>query len=226
MVSGGVKSIADQVSDRLRSELLAGIHAVGEPMREEELASRFGVSRHPIRRAIQKLTMEGLLAAKPNCGAVVSSTATEHIVGLLTPMRKMLESYAIQHAFPKINSKHLDQWNAIVKQMARAGEDQDEQASLDCDAQFHQLILVAAELEDLVPLWLGIFGRMRDFHRKSNAKTRDLRIVAFVHQELLSSLLSGDLARACSDLGSHIEGTEFHERTKKAWDKKQRAIAK
>ncbi len=147
--------------------------------------------------------MEGPLAAKPNCGAVVSSTLTEHIIGLLTPMRKMLELYAIQQAFPKINSEHRDQWNAIIRQMARAGEDQDEQASLDCDAQFHQLILVAAEHEDLLPLWLGIFGRMRDFHRKSNAKTKDLRFVAFVHQELLSSLLSGDLTRACCDLGSH-----------------------
>ncbi len=68
------RTVADQVSDRLRSELLAGIYPIGRPLREQELAEHFGVSRHPIRKALQKLTLEGLLSAKPNCGVVVAAS--------------------------------------------------------------------------------------------------------------------------------------------------------
>lgn len=48
-----VKTVAEQVCDRLRSLLMAGIYEVGKPLREEELAARFGVSRHPIRKALK-----------------------------------------------------------------------------------------------------------------------------------------------------------------------------
>ncbi len=60
------RTVADQISDRLRSELLAGTYPIGRPLREQELAEHFGVSRHPIRKALQKLTLEGLLSARPN----------------------------------------------------------------------------------------------------------------------------------------------------------------
>ena len=74
-----VRTIADQVCDLLRSELLAGGYEAGSAMREEELAARFGVSRHPIRKALQKLSLEGLLTAKPNRGVVVAASQKEHV---------------------------------------------------------------------------------------------------------------------------------------------------
>ena len=185
-------------------------------MRETELAARFGVSRHPIRKALQTLTSEGLLQYKPNCGVVVATTSQAHVHGLLTPMRKQMELYALQLAFPNL-AKYRKRWDAIVLSMNRAGEDQDEQASLDCDAMFHQLILVSAGMDEMIPLWQSIFGRMRDYHEQVNAKQRDLRCVAFVHETLLQSLFSGDLRKASEDLLSHIEGSEFHEKTTQAW---------
>ena len=82
------RTVADQISDRLRSELLAGAYPIGKPLREEELARHFGVSRHPVRKALQKLTLEGLL----NAGRIAVSSwrrrseSTSKV--LLTPMRK------------------------------------------------------------------------------------------------------------------------------------------
>ena len=215
-VFSSIRTVSDQVCDRMRGELLSGAFSSGARMREEELATRFGVSRHPIRKAIQKLTTEGLLQYKPNCGAIVALPSNEHVAGLLSPMRKQLELYALRRAFPRLN-EYRGHWASIVLRMTRSGEDQDEQASLDCDASFHQLILICAGMEEMIPLWQSIFGRMRDYHRRSHAEQNDLRCVAFVHKILLECLFSGDLERACSNLGSHIEGTEFHERTLLAW---------
>ncbi len=74
-----VKTVADQVCDLLRSELLSGSHIAGSAMREEELATRFGVSRHPIRKALQRLSLEGLLTSKPNRGVFVAASQKEHV---------------------------------------------------------------------------------------------------------------------------------------------------
>ena len=153
-----------------------------------------------------------MLQYKSNCGVVVAAPPKEHIEGLLTPMRKQLEVYALRRAFSRL-SEYRGHWNSIVLRMTRAGEDQDEHASLDSDASFHQMFLICAGMEEMIPLWQSIFGRMRDYHRRSHARQNDLRCVAFVHNRLLECLFSGDLESACSNLGSHIEGTEFHQKT-------------
>ena len=212
-----VKSIADQIIDQLRNELLAGKHAPGTPVREVELANRFQVSRHPIRKAILKLSQEGLLRVKPNCGAVVAESYVEHVDGLLSPMRKQLELYALKLAFPHFDERVKQRFESILKEMDRAAEDSDEAASLDCDTKFHQLILIAAGLNEMVPLWQSIFSRMRDFHRRKSTQFQDLRFVAFTHRQLVCSLFSNNLSLALADLGSHIEGGDFYERCKNIW---------
>ncbi len=215
-VSSRIRTVSDQVCNQIRVELLSGAFSPGFRMREEELASRLGVSRHPIRKAIQKLTEEGLLQYKSNCGVVVATPPNEHVEGLLTPMRKHLEIYALRRAFSRL-IEYRGQWESIVLRITRAGEDQDEQASLDGDASFHQMILISAGMEEMISLWQSIFSRMRDYHRRSHAQQNDLRCVAFVHRILLDSFFSGDIEKACSNLGSHIEGTEFHQKTILAW---------
>jgi DNA-binding GntR family transcriptional regulator len=212
-----VKTVADQVCDRLRSELLAGNHAVGSPMREEELASRLGVSRHPIRKALQKLSLEGLLTSKPNRGVVVAPSQQEHVQGLLNPMRKQLELYALDLAIDKLTEDQRRLWQVIVRKMQRAGEDGNSQKILELDAAFHQQLLIVAGLEEMIPIWQGIHGRTRDHHQQSNAQLPNLQYVAYVHNLLVESLFSGKQAKARVDWESHLENGAFNKRAMASW---------
>ena len=65
--------------------------------------------------------------------------------------------------------------------MQRAGEDQNVQEVLDHDAAFHQQLLIAAGLEEMIHVWQGVYARMRDYHQQGNREYPDLRIVAHVH---------------------------------------------
>lgn len=221
-----IKPIAEQVLDRLRRELLGGEHPPGTPLREDELAERFGVSRHPIRKVLQQLTLEGLLVAKPNCGVSVAPEQSRYVDDLLTPMRVQLELYALRAATPERLSEQRTAWERLIVQMSRAAEDRDEQAVLSLDAEFHQLLLKAADMESFLPLWLAIFGRMRGHHRLSNRQLEDLGFVAFVHQRLLESLMAGDIEETATDWQSHLENGDFNQRVKLAWQRRKRREGK
>ena len=212
-----VQTVAEQVGDSLRAELLAGEHGAGTPLREEELATRFGVSRHPIRKVLQQLTLEGLLTAKPNCGVVVADSTSEHIPGLLTPMRQQLELYALGLALPKLTAAHRAEWERVLTKMRHAADDQNQPEVLRQDAAFHQLILTAAGLNEFLPVWQGIFSRMRDYHGHRNSKLADQRAIVYVHERLLKSFFSGDANQPAADLRSHLENGEFNQRLLRQW---------
>jgi len=219
-----IRTVAGQVCDQLRSELLAGTHPAGTSLREEEMASRFGVSRHPVRKALHQLALEGLLHAKPNCGAVVADSPLEHVEGLLTPLRVQLELYALQLAFPQLTDEHHAEWRLILRRMERACEDEDAQAILDQDVALHQKLLIVAGLEGMIPVWQSIYGRMRDYHRHGNATLDDLRCIAYGHQKLIDSLFGGNLDRASTDWKSHLENGEFNHKARQAWQRQQRRL--
>jgi len=220
------RTISDQIAEQVRRSVLAGEFEPGSPLREDELAQRYGVSRHPIRKVLQQLTLEGLLVAKPNCGVTVAAESHEHIPTLLTPMRCQLEIYALRQAGSQRLQSARAEWERVIRQMARAAADQDQQAVLSLDAEFHKLLLRAAGLQDFVLLWQAIYGRMRGHHRLSNRTLDDLGVVAFVHEQLLESLLSDDLEQAVRDLQSHLENGEFNRTADAAWKRRQRQGSK
>ncbi len=216
------KPISGQIADHLRQSILAGEFAAWTPLRECDLAERYQVSRHPIRKVLQQLTQEGLLIAKPNCGVTVADDSSEHVGPLLTPMRVMLEVYALRQASPARLQEHRPEWEKVIRRMKRAADERDEHAILSLDAEFHQGLLLAAGMEDCVPLWLAIYGRMRGHHRQGNRRLEQLSFVPRVHERLLESIVSGETERSVRDLTSHLENTEFNQKLFAAWRREMR----
>ncbi len=134
-------------------------------------------------------------------------------------MRKQLELYALQLAFPKLTDEHRGHWQAIIRKLQRAGEDQNVQEVLNHDAAFHQQLLISAGLIEMIPIWQGVYARMRDHHQRGNREYSDLRIVAHVHSRLIDSLFSGDFERALTDWESHLENGVFNTRARASWQR-------
>ena len=81
------------VTDRIRSAILSGDYAPGARLHEVRLSENLGVSRTPIRSALQSLASEGLLEYTPNRGYSVRQFRTSEIVDAYE-IRAMLESLA------------------------------------------------------------------------------------------------------------------------------------
>ena len=213
-----VKSVREQILDRLRGELISGRHAPGTPMREEGLAERFGVSRMPIRNALQQLVHEGLLVAKRNCGVSVALPPGVVVSELLNPLRVQIETYALRLCLPAMTADQFEGMRAIIGEMSLACGRKDDAAVIDSDFAFHQFLLTAAGLDDIVPVWKGVVARMRDFHIGRNRTQPDYGVIPFVHERLLDVFRSGDVDAAGLSLASHIENGEFNRKTIREWN--------
>lgn len=205
-----LKTVAEQVAEQLRSELLAGVFQPGESLREEALAERFGVSRHPIRQVLRQLEQEGLLVARRNCGMRVAGPPEDHVRPLLTPLRAQVETYALRVAWPDLQAEKAASFAPILAGLKFACELQDAAAILDRDFEFHRHILEMADLHDVAPIWLSIITRMRSFHAEANKSVSDPLAIHFVHSELVDTFRTGPVEYAQQALQEHIFNGPFN----------------
>ncbi len=75
MVDSLIRTLPEQIAQRLRLDIMSGKLKPNHPLREQEVSERFGVSRGPIREVFRQLSQQGLLVTEPNKGVRVSLPA-------------------------------------------------------------------------------------------------------------------------------------------------------
>jgi DNA-binding GntR family transcriptional regulator len=98
----------DGVERVLLDELLRGEHPPGSPLRQDELAARLGVSKIPVREALQRLGANGLLVFETNRGARVPVLSVEDAIENAT-LRRAIEVELLRQATPRLTVVDLAQ---------------------------------------------------------------------------------------------------------------------
>jgi DNA-binding GntR family transcriptional regulator len=112
------KSVESVVVDILRQAVLAGMFRPGEVMRQDRLARSLGVSRMPVREALRRLEVEGLVRHLPRRG-FVTATLTARDVTEIFQLRALLEGYAMRMAVPRLDEGRLRRLEALHTLMHR-----------------------------------------------------------------------------------------------------------
>jgi GntR family transcriptional regulator, rspAB operon transcriptional repressor len=206
-VDSGVVSVRQQITDRLRNEILSGRIAEGERLKESTLADRFGVSRGPIREVLAHLSQEGLLLIRANYGAQVAPSAPACIHELIVPVRRMMETYALKLVVAALNDDDFAQWEEILHRMERACQQKDLAGITEQDLAFHAYILKRTGMPDLLAIWRPVVARIRSHLRQAIVKIydQDLTGIVEVHRELLNVFRSGDPRKAVAALEKHVQ---------------------
>jgi DNA-binding GntR family transcriptional regulator len=113
------KSLATIVAQRLREAIIDGEFALGAMIPEESLATSFGVSRTPVREALNQLQLLGLVSIRPQRGSYVFE-ASEADIAALCEFRCVMEPRAAELAWAHDREATLVDLNAAVADMAAA----------------------------------------------------------------------------------------------------------
>jgi DNA-binding GntR family transcriptional regulator len=109
-------TVAEQVADTLREAIAEGSLKAGTPLRQDELAARFGFSRMPIRDALRQLEAEGLVSIHPTRGAAVARMDAAEISEIYA-IRELLEGEALRLSCPRLSGENLDGAEAVLDQI-------------------------------------------------------------------------------------------------------------
>lgn len=130
------RTTSDAIADMLAEEISTGTLALGAPLRQEELAARFGVSRIPIRDALQRLEGEGLVVIYPNRGAYVAELSVDEIREIID-MRVLIEG---DLAFQAVRAMDEDALRAIERTAKIATSAYQATSWAEADHDFHRAL--------------------------------------------------------------------------------------
>ena len=179
----------------------------GDRMLETELASRFGVSRTPIREAIRRLETDGLVVHKPRIGAVVRVLTQQEIVKLYE-MRIVLEATAAQMAAKHCSNAETRTLHDLNDQMLAHSKDPFAVATL--NRKFHTCIFNAARNRFLAQSYNSLSYSLILLGKTTLETDERVQNVYAQHEAIIGALISGDTDIASKVMRLHMETSLDH----------------
>ena len=198
------QSTAEMIADRLREAIMRGALAPGAQLGEADLATGFGVSRGPVREAMQRLVQEGLLFSIRNRGIFVIELTTDDVIDIYRA-RSALEGGALDLI---LDGRRVIAYAALrpsVTAMGRTAEAGDAAGVSDADQAFHEALVTAADSPRLVRAARTLLIETRMCLGALQTTYPDLREQAREHVELHEAIGSGSPERARALLVEHMD---------------------
>lgn len=203
------RKVSDQIYAWLRDAILTMALPPGTPLSEFELGAAITLSRTPVREALKRLEMEGLVATYPSLGSVVSKIKVSQIEQAVI-LRSLLEGEAAARAAACANSREIARvLGQICKQQAKAVKIADLDAIYACDEQFHETLFAMTRL-DL--LWTTVRQARTVMQRLRALTLRDpinRATASGHHHELAAAVLAKDADLARSIMATHVTSNRW-----------------
>lgn len=133
------ETLSDKVTHILRKLIVNQTFKPGDRLVQEELASRIGVSRMPIRDAFKQLAFEGLVVIEPRRGAVVAPVSRESFQEVYT-LRALLEPMANRLSSEHLNMHDINQLGEMCDKMDERVRQDDTFGFTELNGEFHKLL--------------------------------------------------------------------------------------
>lgn len=200
--------LRDVVFNTLRQAILKGELKPGERLMEIQLAQRLGVSRTPIREAIRKLELEGLVTMVPRKGAEVAKITEKSLRDVLE-VRKALEELAMEIACDKITDDLIHQLQTALEEFKKAITSKELTAIAEADVNFHDVIYNATGNEKLILILNNLREQMYRYRIEYiKDYNSHLRLVE-EHETMIESLKNHDKEKATYTICNHIDNQEM-----------------
>lgn len=176
----------------------------GQHLVEGELAEQLGVSRQPVREALQRLQVEGWVDLRPAHGAFVHEP-TEDEVDQLLAVRVLLETESARLAANATSPAMIKELRKVLRNGKAALADGDMDEVVAANAELHGLITKMSG-NDVLSELIGLVERRVRWYYQPLARTRGAAAWR-EHTELIDAIAKGDEERAVAVMRTHTEAT-------------------
>lgn len=205
---GEVKELSTLICDKLVELILGGVLEPGERLVQNDLASRFGVSRVAIRDALMKLRHRGLSVNVPLRGEIVRPVTRKSVSDVFA-VRRLLEPYAVREAVRRMDEQAMAALRVRAREQAEAVRAGDVRAALEADWELHASIYGHCGNSELYEMIEELWRRIRQArsvagHDQSWGEQWSATSVER-HRNLLDAIARRDADRAGDVVESNID---------------------
>lgn len=197
--------LGEQLALQLRRDVIEGRVPSGSPLTEDGVASRFGVSRGPVRDAFRALVSEGLLELEGR-RVTARALAVDDVLELCA-LREFLETTSLRTALERRRTQLAAMLDAAMREMEPAARAQDTAAFTEADLAFHHCFLRAAGLRRVDAVWQQLRPTLHLLLTISNEAAPDTVASHALHRELADRIRSGEPEDAIAELRWHLANT-------------------
>ncbi|GGW38926.1 transcriptional regulator [Gemmobacter lanyuensis] len=194
---------ADPVYNALKSAIIAGELAPGEPLRQDEIARQHGVSKIPVREALLRLEVDGFVLFRKNKGAIVRELSAQEVLNLLD-IREALECKALELAVPQMIDSDIAAAREIINSY---GQKKTVEAWSALNLRFHQVLYEPCGNAPLLQMIDDLRARIGPVMRLLVTETTGLERPHAEHTAILEACIAHDTQKAVSLLRQHIQTT-------------------
>ncbi len=201
-------SLADQVFEKLESDIITGVYPRGEVLTELKLVENLGVSRTPIREALRRLEQERLIEDSAK-GSVVLGITVDDLIDIME-IRQSIEGLAAYYATKNITAEELEELRQISELQDFYYEKRDIERLRQMDDRFHVAIYEMSKRN-------VICDTLRPLHRKTQRYRKlsmgdDQRLTSSIqeHKDIFAAISSGNAELASNLISKHIENAKIH----------------
>lgn len=201
------RSLVDMAVERIRTAIVDGRLGFGEQVSEIGLATTFGISKTPVREALLRLKLEGLVDIHPQRGSFVFSLSEQEVHELMQ-FRELIESAALGEAIREDRTALSRMLEDNLAAMARCEAEGNKELIPALDSDFHESILKACSNPYLRASYALIGYRFQALRSRLPAQNKKVDDCQQSHGEILDAVRAGTTARAQKLLKEHIRSTE------------------
>lgn len=200
--------LAEYAYTAIRDDILAGRFGPSGRLVQDELAQRLGISRTPVREAIMRLELEGLVTLIPRRGAVVNRVRPQDILDIYE-VREELERLAVRLTARRGAAYDVRALRQTVRKMERVGPTRVWEF-YKLNRAFHLLMAAASGNKFLLSALEALWDQATNFHLFTMYSTEELRRLITPHAVLVDVAERGDAAEIERAVSGHIAEARAH----------------
>lgn len=199
--------LRDVVFNTLRQAILRGEMEPGERLMEIQLAQKLGVSRTPIREAIRKLELEGLVIMIPRKGAEVAHITEKDMRDVLE-VRSTLEELVVSLAIKNVTEEKLNELKAANKVFESAIVSKDVVNIVEADVKFHDILYSMTNNPRLIQIINNLREQMYRYRLEYVKDARTHSILISEHNDIIKQIKEKNIEVAKTVIHQHISNQE------------------